>query len=106
MNGKKHILPELYTQLTPVSLAFWFMDDGGRQDYRGYGLQFHTQGFTVPEVQALCAILNDKFSLECWVKFNKRKPIIAISGRSYITFFGLVHEYIHDSMRFKFPTGS
>lgn len=50
IEGKKHILPVLNDLVTPVSLAFWFMDDGGRQDYRGYGLQFHTQGFTLAEV--------------------------------------------------------
>ena len=107
VNGVKHILPEVLCDLiTPVSLAFWFMDDGGQQDYRSYGLQFHTQGFTPSEVQALCGILTNKFGLDCWMKFNKHKPIIAISGKSYITFFDLVKEYIHESMRYKFPTGS
>jgi len=92
--------------ITPVTLAFWFMDDGGQQDYRGYGLQFHTQGFTVNEVKALCDILNTKFGLDCWQKFNKGKPIIAISGKSYDKFFGLVNTHIHESMRYKFPQGN
>lgn len=107
VNGLKHIIPSLLMEaINPVSLAFWFMDDGGQQDYRGYGLQFHTQGFTVDEVQSLCDILTIKFGLDCWVKFNKQKPIIAVSGNSYSTFFGLVCPYIHESMRYKFPTGS
>ena len=60
----KGINPELLSEaISPVSLAFWFIDDGGQQDYRGYGLQFHTQGFTVEEVNALCNILNTKFGL-------------------------------------------
>jgi hypothetical protein len=82
------------------------MDDGGQQDYRSYGLQLHTQGFTPSEVEALCDILANQFDLDCWMKFNKQKPIIAISGKSYITFFGLVKEHIHESMRYKFPIGS
>lgn len=107
VKGTKHILPELLIHaITPVSLAFWFMDDGGQQDYVGYGLQLHTQGFTVTEVESLCAILQDKFGLDCWVKSNKRKPIIAISGHSYALFLSIVGPHIHESMRFKFPTGS
>lgn len=82
------------------------MDDGGQQDYRGYGLQFHTQGFTVNEVNALCTILNTKFGIECWTKFNKGKPIIAVSGLSYEVFFDLVKPHILESMRYKFPQGS
>ena len=82
------------------------MDDGGQQDYRGYGLQLHTQGFTVDEVQSLCVLLRDKFGLDCWLKFNKGKPIIAISGHSYTVFLGLVGPHIHESMRYKFPSGS
>lgn len=107
INGRKGIVPTLMMKaLTPVSLAFWFMDDGGQQDYRGYGLQFHTQGFTVEQVNALCHILKTKFGLDCWTKFNKGKPIIAVSGLSYVTFFNLVSGHIHESMRHKFPKGS
>lgn len=104
IGGKKHIEPVLYDWIDQVALAFWFMDDGGRQDYRGYGLQLHTQGFTVAEVDWLCKLLQDKFGLDCWRKSNKGKPIIAISGHSYDVFFGLVKDYIHESMRFKLPS--
>lgn len=82
------------------------MDDGGQQDYRSYGLQYHTQGFTVEEVKSLCDILRKRFNLECWDKLNKGKPIIAISGSSYSHFFSLVQPHIHESMRHKFPKGS
>nr|YP_007475429.1 hypothetical protein H888_mgp16 [Microbotryum cf. violaceum BFL-2013]AGE14643.1 hypothetical protein [Microbotryum cf. violaceum BFL-2013] len=96
VEGKKCVLPVLYDLITPISLAFWFMDDGGRQDYRSYGLQFHTQGFTTSEVDwpaRLCRagkLLQDKFDLKCWRKSNKGRPIIAVSGHSYNTFFGLI----------------
>lgn len=82
------------------------MDDGGRQHPLRYGLHFHTQGFTVAEVESLCGILTEKFGLHCWVKLNKGLPIIVVSGHSYDIIFGLISEHIHESMRFKFPTGS
>lgn len=82
------------------------MDDGGRQHPLRYGLHFHTQGFTVAEVEYLCSILTGKFGLHCWVKLNKGLPIIVVSGHSYDIIFGLISEFTHESMRFKFPTGS
>lgn len=102
----KSILSNLIDYLTPVSLAYWFMDDGGRQDYVGYGLQLHTQGFTNVEVEILCNILRTKFNLDVWMKRNKGKPIIAISGHSYDKFFNLVNAFIVKSMRRKFPKGA
>jgi LAGLIDADG DNA endonuclease family len=103
VNGIKCILPDiLIHEITPVSLAFWFMDDGGSHTSR-YGLQLHTQGFLTHEVESLCTILRNRFDLDCWVKISKGKPTIVISGHSYDKFFGLVKEYIHVSMRRKFP---
>jgi hypothetical protein len=63
--------------LTPLSLAYWFMDDGGRLDYNangGKGIIFNTQGFTFTEVEKLSKLLNHKFHLTCWVKTNKKNP--------------------------------
>jgi hypothetical protein len=41
-------------EISPVSLAYWFMDDGGllsyNKDYVRKGLVFNTQGFTLQEV--------------------------------------------------------
>lgn len=66
ISNSKYIVAEvLLDAITPVSLAYWFMDDGGRQDYTGYGLQLHTQGFNEEEVLALCNILTVKFNLLC-----------------------------------------
>jgi len=107
VNGIKHILPDLLANaITPISLAFWFMDDGSQLDYRSYGLQYNTHAFSVEEVNSLCTILQDKFGLQCWIKYNKGKPTIVISGHSYNNFFKLVNNYIHESMRFKFPSGT
>lgn len=101
--GKKCVqLDRLRTWFNPVSMALWYMDDGGRQDYRGNGLQFHTQGFKVKEVQDLCTLLR-ALGLDCWVKYNKGKPIIAVSGHSYDKFIQLRGPYIHKSMWRKLP---
>lgn len=105
--GKKVInFSALFDIIGPSSLAFWFMDDGGLLSQKTrYGIQLHTQGFSKQEVESLAKILQDKFGLDCWVKANKGKWTIAISGHSYAVFFELVKPYIHESMKHKLPQG-
>lgn len=106
--NKKHIRMNLITDyLTPLSLAYWFMDDGGRLDYNangGKGIIFNTQGFTFTEVEKLSKLLNHKFHLTCWVKTNKKKPVLAISGKDYEKLVQLIKPLIISSMLFKFPS--
>lgn len=109
LKGKKVInIAELGPVFSAVSLAFWFMDDGGLLSYKPgrYGIQLHTQGFSKAEVEALARLLKQNYGLECWLKLNKGLWTIAISGDSYNTFFALVSPHIHESMRRKLPKGS
>nr|AAL34391.1 putative protein [Chlorosarcina brevispinosa]AIT94637.1 putative LAGLIDADG homing endonuclease [Chlorosarcina brevispinosa]AIT94649.1 putative LAGLIDADG homing endonuclease [Chlorosarcina brevispinosa] len=109
-DGKKIkiISPQLVQKhLTPIGLAHWFMDDGGKMDYsldRGKGLEFHTQSFTLPEVESLVEGLQEKFQLDCWSKKNKGKYIIAVSGKSFERFTEITQDHIIPSMRYKLPT--
>ena len=94
--------------LTPIGLAYWFMDDGGKSYYgKGirYGLTFNTHGFSVQEVNFLITGLQEKFKLNCWMKFNKSRPIIVVSGFSYLSFLDICGEHIHGSMYHKLPCG-
>lgn len=109
LNGKKVIkLTPLIEAFSPVSLAFWFMDDGGLISYKPnrYAIQLHTQGFNQHEVASLMQLLVAKYNLKCWLKPNKGRWTIAISGHSYDIFFNLTKQYIHESMRHKLPQGS
>jgi len=109
VNGKKVINYSLLLDaFGPASLAFWFMDDGGLVSYLPdrYAIQLHTQGFTKAEVESLAKLLEVKYGLNCWLKPNKGKWTVAISGDSYDTFFNLVKPYIHESMKRKLPKGN
>jgi hypothetical protein len=65
--------PNLLKKLiTPVSLAYWFMDDGSQKSKQSKGLIFNTHGFTLKEVELLCDILKEKFDL----KATKTKTFI------------------------------
>lgn len=48
--------------LTPISLAFWAMDDGSKH---GSGLNLNTHNFSESEVRELMRILQIKFNLNC-----------------------------------------
>ena len=83
------------------------MDDGGllsyNKDYIRKGLIFNTQGFSCNEVSILPENLNTTYNLETWVKLNKNKPIIAVSGKKYTQIKSLISPYIIPCMKYKLP---
>ena len=104
--------PNLLKKLiTPVSLAYWFMDDGSQKSKQSKGLIFNTHGFTLKEVELLCDILKEKFHLKA--KPRKQKHLfkeeirvyyqIDISGDSFETFNKLVYNEFFPSMLYKWP---
>lgn len=106
-NNRKIVPKNIEKLLTPRGLSYWFMDDGGKLDYTsnsGKGIQFNTHSFTKLEVEQMSLELHEKFNLNCWVKLNKNKYVIAISGKSYNQFIKLINPYIIDSMRKKLPS--
>jgi LAGLIDADG DNA endonuclease family len=98
---------KLQPLLTARSLAYWFMDDGGKMDYgpnQGKGIVFNTQCFTLDEVQNLCEILKENFELKSWPKKNKGGYVVAVSGTDYEKFLQIVEPFVIPEMKHKFPT--
>lgn len=93
------------THLTPIGLAYWFMDDGGKLDYnpnsKNKSIVLNTQSFTNDEVNIMATELDNKFSLNCEVRSNKQKKIIVI--KNYDTFISLAGPYIISEMMYKLP---
>jgi hypothetical protein len=93
--------------LTPRSLAYWFMDDGGKLDYnknsKNYSVVLNTQSFTNLEVELMSEQLSGKFNLLCEVRSNKNKKIIVIKNSSYQAFYNLIDPYLVNEMRYKLP---
>lgn len=107
---KKQIKPLLVeNHLTPLGLAYWFMDDGEKssynKDYVRKGFIFNTHGFQESEVELLCQGLETKFGFEWWLKPNKNKHIIVISAKSSEKMMALIDDFIILSMRHKLPYG-
>jgi hypothetical protein len=101
-NGKK-IVPQglIQNHLTPVGLAYWFMDDGGMNGSHSHGIQFHTQSFSVTEVDIMVEELANKFEFKCWRGSNKGKPVINISASNFTHFKSLTDDYIIGEMKHK-----
>jgi hypothetical protein len=92
----------LHRWITPISLAFWFMDDGSK-DKSGYLL--HTQCFTHHEQKLLQQVLGKKFGLEVAIhndrKGDKTYYRLYITAKSVPLFNKLVSPYIIPCMQYK-----
>lgn len=97
--------------LTPISLAYWFMDDGSQKSKNSKAIILNTHNFTLQEVKQLCEILQTKFELKAKPREQKhlyKEEIkvyytIYISGHSFENLQKLIKKYIHPSMRYKWP---
>ena len=99
-NGKK-ILPSidiLNIYFTPLSLAIWIMDDGGKVSS---GMKLSTNNFTKQEVILLSNFINNKYNLKTTIQ-KADQYIIYISKNDKLKIFNLVKDYIHPSMKYKF----
>jgi hypothetical protein len=103
-DNKKVIPTSIKELLTPVGLAFWYMDDGGLKSNQSKGVFLHTHGYSSEEVHFLCDVLTDKFNLSCWPRFQKDGVQIYISGKSYETLRELIYPHLIVDMHYKFPS--
>ena len=107
--GKKHI-GAFFSEnpISPISLAYWFMDDGGllsyNKDYPRRGVVLNTHGFTEDECKVLSENLNNTYNLHSWCKKNKARTIIAFSGKEWDQVWHIISPHILQSMCYKLPT--
>ncbi len=95
VNGVKAVPANIYDLLTPVSLAYWHMDDGG---WNKGGINLNTNNFTKAEVTLLAEVLSSKFDLKCSVQSRNR---LYIWTGSTAKFCDLIRPYVHPAMAYK-----
>jgi hypothetical protein len=76
VNEKKIIKSDIEKYLDPVALAYWICDDG--QLVKRGGITLCTDSYTLPEVELLIQILENKYKLKCTIHIKK-----GISGNEY-----------------------
>ena len=99
-NGKKRIHSNIGNYLTPLALAIWIMDDGGKVSK---GLKFCTNSFTYEECNLLVKVLYDNFKIKSSVQSAgyKNQYIIYVWKESMIILREIVYPYIIPEMRYK-----
>ena len=93
--GKKKVIPQDLSLLTPLAIAIWFMDDGQKFQC-GYGIC--TNSFELNDIQRICNYLKEKYNI--YTTINKKKAIY-IKACSKIDFTNLIKPYILPSLEYK-----
>lgn len=87
--------------LTPLSLAYWIMDDGSIQNK---GLHLNTYGFNSEEVLRLKSALENLFgenSLKCSIHKHSKGSRIYIWEESMPLLREKISQYMHTDMLYK-----
>ncbi len=98
-SGRRKTVPVgVLEMLTPLSMAIWFMDDGGA-DYAGLTIQTHN--FEAGEVEFLVVTLAERFELRTRTRANKGRRIIYIPADQVGSLRSLIQPHILPELRYK-----
>jgi ubiquinol-cytochrome c reductase cytochrome b subunit len=92
--------------LTPVSLAYWIMDDGS---FSGYGLKLHTNAFSLEVFNLLIKALVKNFSIKASINVSSKEKSqynLYISKNKMSLVKDLVIEHMHQDMLYKLDIDS
>lgn len=64
-NMKSYTPGTITEHLCEIGLRYWIFDDGSL-DKKGNHYTLHTERYTLEEIEAMCAELNNKFHLHCY----------------------------------------
>ena len=95
INGIKVIPANIGELLTPIAIAYWFMDDGG---WTKTGIHLATNSFTKEDTLRLIDVLQTKYNIKCSLHSRNR---IYIWTKSTEAFIGMVKPYVHSNMAYK-----
>jgi hypothetical protein len=103
MGNRKKVVPSnIHRWLNPISLAVWFMDDGGTEES---GYRLHTENFLLSDVKILQKALGTVFNLQANIR-KDMKPngtlyYLYIPAESRTRFQEIVVPYIIPTMMYK-----
>lgn len=95
--NKRKIIPSLF-ELSPLTLAIWYMDDGSRCDNDIY---INSQQFSKDEQEFLIELISKKFSIKSTLNKDKQYWRIRIWKESIFTFMNIISPFIIPSIRYK-----
>lgn len=92
-------VPDSITNLGPLGLAIWYMDDGTL--HNPTGLYLSTHSFNHESQLKLVNVLNNNFGITAHIHKNKDKEILFIVQRDRNKFFDIIRPYLCGSMKYK-----
>jgi hypothetical protein len=99
-NGKKEIKMAL-NYLTEMGLAFWYMDDGSKNE--NDSVAFCTESFSYEEHELIKDTLRNKFNLIVDIIKHNKSWRIYVPVESSKILFGLINKYIIPELEYKIP---
>jgi len=104
-DGRRKIVPaEIFSLVTPMSLAVWLMDDGTADRA---GVSFQTHSFELNEVACLAHMLRVRFEIEASVMKNKGRSIVYVPKASLGKLRSLVDAHVLPQLVYKLvPRGN
>ena len=107
--GKKFVSAALANDLTPIALAFWFMDDGNLKNREDERLRcralMNTQRYSLEENQILADALKRKFNIEATIgdKETYKGYVLRFDADNTDKLCTLIAPYVCASMKYKLP---
>lgn len=106
-NKKKKITKEWIDKITPLALAFWFMDDGSMENRdekkQKPKISIATNCFFYKDVELLKNMLYNKFGIESEIRTKKsyKGNVLSINKDGSEIFFSLISPYVPTCMKYK-----
>src|SRR5580704_15084844 len=97
---RRKVVPE-DLELTPLSMAVWFMDDGSRKSSQCRGLYLNTQSFTAAEVELLRSVMQRDVGVQTTVRKQRDGLQIYVPAPSAPTLTAFITREVLPSMRYK-----
>jgi hypothetical protein len=97
---RRKVIPE-DIELTPLSMAVWFMDDGSRKSSQCRGLLLNTQSFTRAEVELLQGVIRRDVGVETTVSHQRDGLQIYVPAPSASALTAYIAAFVVPSMRYK-----
>ena len=107
--GRSGPVPENISDLlTPRSVAYWFMDDGGCKSYKSKNraYRFSTHSFPFEDQKRLIQALQDNFSIAATIQNERSHYRLYIRSSSTQRFLDLIRPYIHPCFDYKIQNSS
>lgn len=97
---RRKVIP-VNLELSPLSMAVWFMDDGSRKSSQCRGLYLNTQSFTASEVALLQAVISRDVGVETTMRRQRDGLQLYVPASSTSDMAAYIANDLLPSMKYK-----